>query len=55
VPGATDETASIEFVGTASRFQGKGVATAIIEHLLALPRYREYVLEIGAQAVVRAR
>jgi len=45
VPDATDETASIEVVGTASRFKGKGVATAIITHLLALPQYREYVLE----------
>jgi ribosomal protein S18 acetylase RimI-like enzyme len=45
VPDATDETASIEFVGTASRFQGKGVATALITHLLGLPQYREYVLE----------
>lgn len=45
VPDVTDGTASIEVVGTASRFTGKGVATAIIEHLLALPQYREYVLE----------
>ena len=45
VPGISDRTASIEFVGTASRFQGKGAATALITHLLALPQYREYVLE----------
>jgi ribosomal protein S18 acetylase RimI-like enzyme len=45
VPGLAGEAASIEFVGTASRFQGKGVATALITHLLALPQYREYVLE----------
>jgi ribosomal protein S18 acetylase RimI-like enzyme len=45
VPGIGDRAASIEFVGTASRFQGKGVATALIRHLLALPHYREYVLE----------
>jgi ribosomal protein S18 acetylase RimI-like enzyme len=45
VPGLADDAASIEFVGTASRFQGKGVATAIITHLLGLPQYREYVLE----------
>ncbi len=45
VPGLADDAASIEFVGTASRFQGKGVATALITHLLALPQYREYVLE----------
>lgn len=45
VPDATGETASIEVVGTASRFQGKGVATALITHLLAQPGYREYVIE----------
>jgi ribosomal protein S18 acetylase RimI-like enzyme len=45
VPDLADGAASIEFVGTASRFQGKGVATALITHLLALPQYREYVLE----------
>jgi ribosomal protein S18 acetylase RimI-like enzyme len=45
VPGLPDDAASIEVVGTASRLQGKGVATALITHLLALPQYREYVLE----------
>jgi ribosomal protein S18 acetylase RimI-like enzyme len=45
VPGATDTTASLEFVGTAPAHQGQGVATALLGHLLALPRYREYVLE----------
>lgn len=45
VPGATDGTGSIEFVGTASRFQGRGVATALLTHLLARPGYREFVLE----------
>lgn len=45
VPGLADGAASIEVVGTASRFQGEGVATALITHLLALPQYREYVLE----------
>lgn len=45
VPGATDGTASIEFVGTASRFRGRGVATALIEHFLDLPQYSEYLLE----------
>lgn len=37
--------ASIEFVATASRFRGKGVATALLNHLLAMPQYSEYVLE----------
>ncbi|TWF79452.1 acetyltransferase (GNAT) family protein [Pseudonocardia hierapolitana] len=45
VPDIADGAASIEVVGTASRFQGKGVATALITHFLALPQYREYVLE----------
>jgi ribosomal protein S18 acetylase RimI-like enzyme len=54
VPDATDRTASIEFVGTASRYQGKGVATAIIKHLLALPQYQEYVLESVSDINTRA-
>jgi ribosomal protein S18 acetylase RimI-like enzyme len=54
VPDATDRTASIEFVGTASRYQGQGVATAIIEHLLALPQHREYVLESVSDINTRA-
>jgi ribosomal protein S18 acetylase RimI-like enzyme len=45
VPDLADGAASIEVVGTASRFTGKGVATALITHFLALPQYREYVLE----------
>lgn len=45
VPGIADGAASLEFVGTASAHRGKGVATALLAHLLALPRYREYVLE----------
>ncbi|GGL01801.1 GNAT family N-acetyltransferase [Nocardia jinanensis] len=42
---AGDATASLEFVGTSSRHQGRGVATALLTHLLALPRYSEYLLE----------
>lgn len=45
VPGATDGTASIEFVGTATRFQGRGVAGALLRNLIARPGYREFVLE----------
>ncbi|AOS64811.1 GNAT family N-acetyltransferase [Actinoalloteichus hymeniacidonis] len=40
-PGA----ASLEFVGTARAHQGKGVAKALLSHLLALPQYKVYVLE----------
>lgn len=36
--------ASVEFVATASKYRGQGVATAIMKYLLALPQYKEYVL-----------
>lgn len=42
--GARDGLAEIGFVTTAPRFQGRGVATGLIRHLLGLPEYREYVL-----------
>lgn len=45
VTGTTDAMASIEFVGTASGYQGRGAATTLLTNLLALPQYREYVLE----------
>ena len=35
----------IAFVATEPAYQGRGVATALLRHLLALPGYREYVLE----------
>lgn len=41
----TSGTASIEFVATATEFRGRGVATALISHLLTLPEYHTYVLE----------
>ncbi|GAA0917992.1 GNAT family N-acetyltransferase [Nonomuraea longicatena] len=37
--------ASLEFVSTAHRFRGRGAASAVLRHLLALPQYDEYVLE----------
>jgi ribosomal protein S18 acetylase RimI-like enzyme len=37
--------ASLEFVATGHRFRGRGVASAVLRHLLALPQYDEYVLE----------
>lgn len=40
-----DGTASIEFVATSTEFRGRGVATALLTHLLALPEYHTYVLE----------
>ncbi|GAA1331744.1 GNAT family N-acetyltransferase [Saccharothrix algeriensis] len=41
----TDGVASVEFVATAAQHRGRGVATALLNHLLALPQYHEYVLE----------
>lgn len=43
--GARPGVAEIGFVATAPTYQGRGVATALLRHLLALPQYREYVLE----------
>lgn len=37
----------VEFVGTASNYRGRGVASAIIEHFFAIPGYNEYVLEVA--------
>jgi ribosomal protein S18 acetylase RimI-like enzyme len=44
LPYAKDGMASLEFVATAIRYRGRGVATALLTHLLALPQYDEYVL-----------
>ncbi|WP_413316641.1 N-acetyltransferase [Agrococcus sp. 1P02AA] len=38
------QVAEIGFVSTEPAFQGRGVATALLQHLLALPGYSEYVL-----------
>ncbi|MGO2520853.1 MAG: GNAT family N-acetyltransferase [Microbacterium sp.] len=35
----------IGFVATEPAYQGRGVATALLRHLMALPGYHEYVLE----------
>ncbi|WP_275006753.1 GNAT family N-acetyltransferase [Promicromonospora iranensis] len=37
--------AEIGFVATEPAYQGQGVATALLRHLLARPGYREFVLE----------
>jgi ribosomal protein S18 acetylase RimI-like enzyme len=42
--GARPGLAEIGFVATEPAYQGRGVATALLRHLLALPTYREYVL-----------
>ncbi|MEU4361158.1 N-acetyltransferase [Promicromonospora sp. NPDC023987] len=43
--GARPGLAEIGFVATEPAYQGRGVATALLRHLLAHPGYREYVLE----------
>ena len=40
-----DDTVSIEFVATAERFRGRGVALAILRHFLQLPAYRSSLIE----------
>ncbi|ASO18598.1 ribosomal protein S18 acetylase RimI-like enzyme [Actinoalloteichus hoggarensis] len=45
VPNMTPTSASLEFVGTAQAYQGRGVAKAMLRHLLALPQYDDYRLE----------
>lgn len=42
--GARDGLAEIGFVATAPQHQGRGVATALLRHVLALGEYEEYVL-----------
>ncbi|BCJ68980.1 GNAT family N-acetyltransferase [Polymorphospora rubra] len=42
--GAGDDLTEIGFVTTAPAHQGRGVATALLTHLLALPGHRVYVL-----------
>ncbi|MFI6299371.1 GNAT family N-acetyltransferase [Nonomuraea sp. NPDC050790] len=44
LPYAKDRMASLEFVATGSKYRGRGVATALLKHLLGLPQYDEYVL-----------
>ncbi|GAA4613494.1 GNAT family N-acetyltransferase [Saccharopolyspora hordei] len=44
LPHPVEGTASLEFVASATRFRGQGVAKALLQHLLALPQYREYLL-----------
>ncbi|MBN6051537.1 GNAT family N-acetyltransferase [Nonomuraea sp. RK-328] len=45
LPYARKGMASLEFVATGLKFRGQGVASAVIEHLLGLPQYDEYVLD----------
>jgi ribosomal protein S18 acetylase RimI-like enzyme len=43
--GARPGLAEIGFVATAPAHQGRGVATALLTHLLSLPTFQEYVVE----------
>ncbi|SES46317.1 N-acetyltransferase [Psychrobacillus sp. OK032] len=38
-------TGSVEFVGTASKFRGQGVASQIIQHIIENTPYNDYVIE----------
>ncbi|MDR0382293.1 MAG: GNAT family N-acetyltransferase [Oscillospiraceae bacterium] len=48
-------TGSIEFVATAPEFRGKGVAFALIEHVMKTCGYVEYVLEVADTNTVAIR
>ncbi|WP_224768245.1 GNAT family N-acetyltransferase [Metabacillus idriensis] len=39
--------ASVEFVATASKYRGNGVATAIMNYIFSFPHYDQYVLEVA--------
>jgi ribosomal protein S18 acetylase RimI-like enzyme len=41
------KTASIEFVATSANHRKKGVASKIMNHLFALPEYKDYILEVA--------
>jgi len=42
-----NETAIIEFVVTDSKYRGKGVASALIKHIFALPEYKHFLIEVA--------
>lgn len=44
---AEGKTCSVEFVATAPKFRGQGVATSIIQHFFTFPQYDQYVLEVA--------
>ncbi|WP_233519929.1 N-acetyltransferase [Prauserella sp. PE36] len=43
--GVTADVAEIGFVATAPEYQGRGVATVLLRHLIAVPGFRAFVLE----------
>ena len=40
-------TASVEFVATGTAYRKRGVASALIKHILSLPEYTTYILEVA--------
>jgi ribosomal protein S18 acetylase RimI-like enzyme len=42
-----NETAIVEFVATSTKFRKMGVASAIMNHLFTLTKYKHYVLEVA--------
>ena len=42
---SSENTASIEFVGTASNYTGKGIATQIMNYLFENTKYQTYLIE----------
>lgn len=43
----TEGIGVIEFVATDASFRGKGIATALMQHIIALPEYSSFVLEVA--------
>ena len=41
------ETAVIEYVVTDSKYRGMGVASALINHIFALPEYKHFLIEVA--------
>lgn len=48
------KTGSIEFVGTASEFRGKGVASQMIQHIIQNTPYHDYLIEEVADTNIPA-
>ncbi|HLV30940.1 MAG TPA: GNAT family N-acetyltransferase [Chitinispirillaceae bacterium] len=46
-PGANSGTGSIEFVATSKEHRGRGIATALIKHIISEADYNEFILEVA--------
>ncbi|MEK7015045.1 GNAT family N-acetyltransferase [Bacillus sp. FSL R9-9410] len=42
-----EKKASVEFVVTASKYRGNGVATTLMNYIINLPQYDEFILEVA--------